>query len=152
MAWSAPSHYLNQCWNIVNSNLRNKLQWNARRNSFIFILENAFRNGVCEMASIWSRPQWVIPCLADHSKAVKHHIMHKYFCNHWSSNKLPQISSQEKYTPRKPFNILDQSQLDPINQALYSSDILMNYQEHNSVWSEQPCCSGTCGIVAQKDH
>ena len=27
-AWSAPSHYLNQCWNIVNSNLRNKLQGN----------------------------------------------------------------------------------------------------------------------------
>ena len=22
VAWSAPSHYLNQCWNIVNSNLR----------------------------------------------------------------------------------------------------------------------------------
>ena len=57
--WSAPSHYLNQCWNIVNSNLRNKLQWNPRRNSFIFILENTFENGVCEMASIRSRPQWV---------------------------------------------------------------------------------------------
>ena len=55
----APSHYLNQCWNIVNLNLRNKLQWNPRRNSFIFILENAFENVVCEMASIWSRPQWV---------------------------------------------------------------------------------------------
>ena len=48
-----------QCWNIVNSNLRNKLQWNPMRNSFIFILENAFENVVCEMASIWSRPQWV---------------------------------------------------------------------------------------------
>ena len=23
-----PDNYLNQCWNIVNSNLRNKLQWN----------------------------------------------------------------------------------------------------------------------------
>ena len=30
-------HYLNQWWNIVNSNLRNKLQWNPRQNSFIFI-------------------------------------------------------------------------------------------------------------------
>ena len=50
---------MNQCWNIVNSKLRNKLQWNSRRNSFIFILENAFENVVCEMASIWSRPQWV---------------------------------------------------------------------------------------------
>ena len=54
-----PSHYLNQCWNIVNSNPRNKFQWNPRRNSFIFILENVFENVVCEMASIWSRPQWV---------------------------------------------------------------------------------------------
>ena len=60
-AWSAPSHYLNQCWNTVNSNLRYKLQWNPRRNSFIFILENAFKNVVCEMASIWSRPHWVNP-------------------------------------------------------------------------------------------
>ena len=29
-----PSHYLNQFWNIVNSNLRNKLQWNLKRNSW----------------------------------------------------------------------------------------------------------------------
>ena len=26
--WSAPSHYLNQFWNIVNLNLRSELQWN----------------------------------------------------------------------------------------------------------------------------
>ena len=59
VAWSAPSHYLKQCWNIVNSNLWNKLQWNPRQNSFIFIQENAFENVVCEGASIQSRPQWV---------------------------------------------------------------------------------------------
>ena len=28
LTWSAPNHYLNQCWNIINWNLRNKLQWN----------------------------------------------------------------------------------------------------------------------------
>ena len=28
---NAPSHYLNQCWNMVNSNIRNKLQWNLKR-------------------------------------------------------------------------------------------------------------------------
>ena len=28
VAWSVPSHYLNQCWNIVHWTLRNKLQWN----------------------------------------------------------------------------------------------------------------------------
>ena len=49
---SAPSHYLNQCWNIVNWTLRNKFQWNCNRNSNIFIQENAFENIVCEMASI----------------------------------------------------------------------------------------------------
>ena len=44
---------------LIDSNLRNKLQWNPRRNSFIFIIENVFENVVCEMASIWSRPQCV---------------------------------------------------------------------------------------------
>ena len=46
--------YLNQCWNIVNLNLRNKFQWNLRLNSYIFIQENAFENGVCKMAAILS--------------------------------------------------------------------------------------------------
>ena len=59
MAWTAPSHYLNQCWNIVNWILGNKLQWNFNRNSNIFIQENALENVVCEMASILSRPQCV---------------------------------------------------------------------------------------------
>ena len=48
----APSHYLNQCWNIVNLNLRDKLLWNLKRNSYIFIQENAFQNVVWELASI----------------------------------------------------------------------------------------------------
>ena len=56
---SAPSHYLNQCWNIVKSNLRNKLQWNLKRNSYIFIQENAFENVVCETVAILSRFQRV---------------------------------------------------------------------------------------------
>ena len=59
VAWSVPSHYLNQCWNIVNSNIRNKFQWNFKRNSFIFIQENPFENVVWKMASILSRPQCV---------------------------------------------------------------------------------------------
>ena len=52
VAWLAPSHYMNQCWNIVISNLRNKLQWNLKRNSYIFIQENAFENVVRKMAAI----------------------------------------------------------------------------------------------------
>ena len=55
----APSPYLNQCWDIVNWTLKNKLHWNFNRNSNIFIQENALENVVCEMAPILSRPQWV---------------------------------------------------------------------------------------------
>ena len=39
--WSAPSHYLKQCWIIVNWTPRNKLQWNFNRYSYIFIQGNA---------------------------------------------------------------------------------------------------------------
>ena len=38
-----PSHYVNQCRNNVNWTLRNKLQWNLNRNSYIFIQENALK-------------------------------------------------------------------------------------------------------------
>ena len=55
----ATSHFLNQCWNIVNLNLRNKLHWNVNEGSYIFIQENACENVVCEMAAILSQPQCV---------------------------------------------------------------------------------------------
>ena len=54
-----PSHYLKQCWNIVNWKFRNKFQWNLKQHSFICIQENGFENIVCELAAIWSRPQCV---------------------------------------------------------------------------------------------
>ena len=47
----APSHYLNQWWNI-----RNKFQWNLQQNSYIFIQEHAFENVACEMAEILPWP------------------------------------------------------------------------------------------------
>ena len=53
------SHYLNQCWVIVNRNLRNKLQWNSDRNTKLFIHENVPENAVCEMADISFRGRWV---------------------------------------------------------------------------------------------
>ena len=61
VAWSAPSHYLNQCWDIAHWTHRNKLQWNFYQNSYIFIQENPFENGVWKMASILSRHQCVKP-------------------------------------------------------------------------------------------
>ena len=59
VAWPAPSHYLNQCWDIVKWALGNKLQWNLNWNSYIFIQEYAFENVVRIMAAILSRPQCV---------------------------------------------------------------------------------------------
>ena len=59
MVWSVPSHYLNQCWNVVDLTLRNKLQWNINQNSYIFIQEIAFENVVWKIAAILSRPQCV---------------------------------------------------------------------------------------------
>ena len=53
------SHYLNQCWDIVNWVLRNKLQWNLNRNLYIFFEENAFENVVWKMAAILSGLQCV---------------------------------------------------------------------------------------------
>ena len=37
--WLVPSHYLNQCRNIVKRTPRNKRQWNFNRQSYIFIQE-----------------------------------------------------------------------------------------------------------------
>ena len=50
-----PSHYLNQCWDIVNCTLTNKLRWNFNRNLYIFIQENVFENVVWKMVAILSR-------------------------------------------------------------------------------------------------
>ena len=44
---------------IITSNLRDKLEWNIKWKSYIFIQENAFENVVCEMAAILSLPRCV---------------------------------------------------------------------------------------------
>ena len=59
VTWAAQSHYLNQCWNIVNCTLGNKRRRNFNRNQHIFIQENAFENVICEMAASLTRPQYV---------------------------------------------------------------------------------------------
>ena len=55
VACSTPSHYLNQCWVIINWTLRKKLQWNFNQNANPFIHENAYENIVCEKAAILSK-------------------------------------------------------------------------------------------------
>ena len=59
VACLAPSHYLNQCWVIVNGTLRNKLQWNFNQSSWIFIHRNAFEDIICKIAAILSQPKYV---------------------------------------------------------------------------------------------
>ena len=56
----ALSHYLSQCWNIVNSTIENKDQWNLNQNQYISIQENTLENALRKMASIQSRPQCVM--------------------------------------------------------------------------------------------
>ena len=51
--------YLNKSWNIINWNLRNKVKWNLKQNSYIFIQEDAHDNIVCELVSILFWPQCV---------------------------------------------------------------------------------------------
>ena len=55
VAYSAPSHYLDQSWIIVNWTLKNKHLWNYDQNYTFFIQEDAFENAVCEIAAISSR-------------------------------------------------------------------------------------------------
>ena len=53
------SHYLNQCWVIVNWIFRNKLQWNFNENINIFTHKNASEIFICEMTVFLSRGRWV---------------------------------------------------------------------------------------------
>ena len=55
VAYSAQSHYLNQCWDIVNWTLGNTIQWNFNQNTKLFIHENASEIIVCETVAILSR-------------------------------------------------------------------------------------------------
>ena len=59
VVWPAPSHYLNQCWNIGNLTPGNKLQQNLNENLYIFTQANGFENGVRKIMVLLSRPQCV---------------------------------------------------------------------------------------------
>ena len=52
-------YYRDQCWNIVNWTLGNKLQWNLNRNLYIFIQRNVFEIIVRKLVAILSRP-WCV--------------------------------------------------------------------------------------------
>ena len=70
VAFSAPSHYLNLRWDIVNWTLRNKLQWNFNQNTKLFIHENASEIIVGETAAILSRGRWLTGALASAGRVL----------------------------------------------------------------------------------
>ena len=80
----APSHYLNQWWNIVNWTFRNKLQWNFNQNFNIFIEENTFQNVVCAMSAILS----VFPVIY-HYMAYRTALNSGKCWSVWPNKKLP---------------------------------------------------------------
>ena len=49
----SPGRHQTIIWTILDWALRNKLQWNLNRNSYIFIQENAFENVVRKMSAIF---------------------------------------------------------------------------------------------------
>ena len=66
VAFSATIHYLNQCWNIANLTLRNKLQWSFNRNSYIkhlrkCILKYRLRNGGPLCRDRWVNLRYYVP-------------------------------------------------------------------------------------------
>ena len=77
VAYSVPSHYLNQWWFIVNWTLRNELRWNFNQNIIFFIHKNASESIVCEMVAILSRGRWVIHLIysAQCDKACRLHVL-----------------------------------------------------------------------------
>ena len=78
--WLAPSHYLNQHWNIVNLTHRNKLKWNVYQNSYIFIEDDTFENVACEMLSISSQLQ-----------CVKYQYLQVFGCNFYCNSIVQSI-------------------------------------------------------------
>ena len=57
LAWLAPTHYLNQCWNIVDQSLGKK-KFNAILSN-IFIQENAVEYVIQKLEAILSQIQCV---------------------------------------------------------------------------------------------
>ena len=57
-----PSHYLNQCWLIVNWTPGSIIKWNLNRNSIIFIQENAIWKCRLPKWRVWLGWVWVCGC------------------------------------------------------------------------------------------
>ena len=128
VAYPTSSHYLNQCWNIVNWTLGNKLQWNINRNLYISIEENAFENGVWKMAATVPRPQWVNQCWLIHW-TLRNKLQ-------WNLNKNAIISIQEVTFPFKKF-----AKWQPFRSGLKSVNLLISVAANitTNKWISREC-------------
>ena len=104
VAYSAPSHYLNQYWVIVNWNLTNKLQWNFNRNTRLCIHENAFETpsakwrpfypGEDELMIGWSKDSLGKLSLTMHNGLAWPVGISASFKSHWQSSCTAQTSGK----------------------------------------------------------
>ena len=67
-AYSARSHHLNQCWNIINWTISDN--FHSNQNTTVFIHENTFEHVVRKMLANLSRPQPPLSCISDNKVIV----------------------------------------------------------------------------------
>ena len=84
-----PSHYLNYCWNVVDSKLMNKIRWNLKRNSYIFIGKKHLKMSCAKRRQFLSRPQCV-KCI------IRHDIITMYSTIELPSLRTHPISNKSK--------------------------------------------------------
>ena len=136
-----PSHYLNQCWNIVNLNLRNKSQWSLKWNWYIFIHENTFENVVWKMVAILSRPQCVkvILILATLVVICKYKIQIPTFSNNLLLDVI--IDSTSSWLKIMVVqNNLFLLQKDSISKLLWRSDTTWQHWTWSTLSQVMACC------------
>ena len=84
-ACPASSHYLNQCWLIVNWTPGNNFQCNLNRNHIVLIQENTFEIVVCQNGGHFVQGRWYkhatwIPYMPEHIHIYVHirinHVNH----------------------------------------------------------------------------
>ena len=123
VAFSAPSHYLNWCWLIFNSTLRNKLQGNFNRHSNIFFEKKCiwkcrlqfpaqfFRKRCVKKAvTAFSGFQWF--CAARNDLVAHFDIIQNVLRDHFvstfstSRSNCPPCTSTSHHTPSHKGNFL----------------------------------------------
>ena len=145
-AYSAPSHYLNQRWVIINWTLRNKLLWIFNQNTKLAIHENASGNFVCETAAILSRWRCVKTVqnlmMADgghFSQWTPLSIWSNIKCNVWpliNSAKSPPVSLT---TPGTPHPITEVRHVSPPDSTRYHSSCHPPLNLHKSGRGHRSC-------------